>query len=178
MEEKYFYTPSLWRQHQNAVRRRRLTRRLILMILIAGIFTAIMLYALSVRGAEPQLTNTSSESRYLSFDPCDFDSVECGYEKPKIKEEFWATVYGYSSTVDQTDSSPEITAANTHVRDGIVANNCLPFGTKVLMNGQEFIVEDRMSNRYGCDVFDRWFPTREQAKQWGRSQKLITILTR
>src|SRR5438128_8379875 len=37
----------------------------------------------------------------------------------------------YSSTRDQTDASPFVTASGTRVRDGIIAINGLKFGTKV-----------------------------------------------
>ncbi len=40
-------------------------------------------------------------------------------------------VTAYSSSSLQTDSTPFITAAGTEVRDGIIANNLLAFGTKV-----------------------------------------------
>jgi len=40
-------------------------------------------------------------------------------------------ITAYSSTVDQTDDTPFITANGSFVRDGIVANNMLPFGTKI-----------------------------------------------
>ena len=40
-------------------------------------------------------------------------------------------VTAYSSTVWQTDDTPFITASGTTVRDGIVAANFLPMGTKV-----------------------------------------------
>ena len=51
-----------------------------------------------------------------------------------------ATVYGYSSTVDQCDSDPFTTASGQRARDGIVANNCLPFGKEVA------IYSGRLSN--------------------------------
>ena len=86
------------------------------------------------------------------------------------------TVYGYSSSVDETDSTPLITASNIKVRNGIVANNCLPFGTKVLINGQEFEVQDRMNSRYGCDTFDIWFENKQDAINHGVKNLRIAIL--
>ena len=80
------------------------------------------------------------------------------------------TITAYSSTVDQCDGDPFITANGTHVRDGIVAANFLPFGTKVkipeLYGEKIFTVEDRMNARYYYKI-DIWMPTREQAKQFG-----------
>ncbi|MBI2674482.1 MAG: 3D domain-containing protein, partial [Candidatus Yanofskybacteria bacterium] len=55
----------------------------------------------------------------------------------------------YSSTPDQTDDTPFITAWGTQVRDGIIAANFLPFGTLVKMpdlyGDKIFTVEDRMN---------------------------------
>lgn len=86
-----------------------------------------------------------------------------------------ADVYAYTSTPNQTDSTPFITASGSHVRDGIVANNCLPFGSIVSINSKIYTVEDRMNKRYGCDVFDIWFDGYESAIQFGKQKKLITI---
>ena len=85
----------------------------------------------------------------------------------------------YSSTVDQTDDSPFITAWNTYVRDGIVATNFLPFGTRIkipeVFGNKIFVVEDRMNKRYKYNV-DVWFPDRESAKQFGRKSVTIEVI--
>ncbi len=79
-------------------------------------------------------------------------------------------VTGYSSTPDQTDSDPYITASGSYVRQGIVAANFLPFGTKVrfpeVYGDKVFVVEDRMHPRKRYQV-DIWFPSREQALNFG-----------
>lgn len=85
-------------------------------------------------------------------------------------------VTAYSSTVDQTDDSPFITASGTQVRDGIVATNFLKFGTKVkfpeLYGDKIFVVEDRMKSNHKVDI---WFPTREEALQFGAKVTEIVI---
>lgn len=85
----------------------------------------------------------------------------------------------YSSTPDQTDDTPFITAAGTHVRDGVVAANFLPLGTIIkipeLYGEKTFIVEDRMNKRYDYRV-DVWFPTREDAKEFGLRKIKIEVL--
>ena len=82
------------------------------------------------------------------------------------------TIYGYSSTVDQTDSTPFITADGTTVKRGIIANNCYEFGTVVYIEFggicRRFTVRDRMNKRYGCEVWDIWFETRQEALDWGK----------
>ena len=85
---------------------------------------------------------------------------------PKKKMRVLATAY--SSTVDQCDSSPFITANGTHVHDGTLAANFLKFGTKVkfpaLYGDKVFIVEDRMRSNTKVDL---WFPTRQEAINFG-----------
>ncbi len=86
----------------------------------------------------------------------------------------------YSSTVEQTDSTPFITANGTYVRDGIVANNGLPFGTEIripeLFGEKVFSVQDRMHWRKGGYQFDIWFPTYEQAKNFGVKYAYVEVL--
>lgn len=88
-------------------------------------------------------------------------------------------VTAYSSTPDQTDDSPFITASGSMVRDGIVACNTLRFGTKVkfpqIYSDKIFVVEDRMApkNSHKADI---WFPSREEAKQFGVKYTEMVIL--
>lgn len=100
---------------------------------------------------------------------------------PKItKKVLVAVVTGYSSTTWQTDDTPEITASNSRVREGIVANNLLPFGTKVRMpevfGNKVFVVEDRMNLTKGDLHFDIWFPSTEEALQFGAKITEIEII--
>ena len=86
----------------------------------------------------------------------------------------------YSSTKDQTDDTPFITAMGTHVRDGVVAANFLPFGTVIKIpdyfGDKTFIVEDRMNKRYDFRI-DLWFSTRQEAKEWGIRKIKIEIVS-
>ena len=91
--------------------------------------------------------------------------------------EVWVTAY--SSTPEETDSTPFITARNTYVRDGIVAVNFLPFGTKLQIpehfGDKVFTVEDRMHRRK-TNFVDIWMPTKDEAKRFGISYTSIVIL--
>ena len=62
-------------------------------------------------------------------------------------------VTAYSSTPDQTDDTPFITASGKSVADGIIASNLFPFGTKIripkLYGDKIFTVEDRMNKKKG-----------------------------
>jgi len=85
-------------------------------------------------------------------------------------------VSAYSSEIGQTDDTPHITASNKAVGDGIVANNCLPFGTKVLIGDKIYVVEDRMNKRYGCERFDIWVSSRAEAMEWGVKTVNVLVL--
>jgi len=88
-------------------------------------------------------------------------------------------ITAYSSTPDQTDDSPFITASGTHVRDGIVATNFLKMGTKVmipeLFGNKVFVVEDRMNRRY-FHRMDIWFADRASARKFGLQNAEVVIL--
>jgi 3D (Asp-Asp-Asp) domain-containing protein len=66
------------------------------------------------------------------------------------------------------------------VRDGIVANNLLPFGAKVRMpelyGDKVFVVEDRMNRKKGDNHFDIWFPSHEEAENFGVKITYIEVL--
>jgi len=85
----------------------------------------------------------------------------------------------YSSTPDQTDGNPFVTASGSTVHFGTVAANFLPFGTKIRIpdyfGKQIFTVEDRTAKRFSNRV-DVWFPTRGAAIQFGKRTLRIEIL--
>ncbi len=89
-------------------------------------------------------------------------------------------ITAYSSTPEETDDTPFITAAGTRVREGIVANNLLPFGTKIripeLYGNKIFVVEDRMHYRKGGYHLDIWFPSQWEAKEFGSKLTQIEVL--
>lgn len=100
--------------------------------------------------------------------------------EPRVVRKMNVVITAYSSTVGQTDSTPFITASNTRVRDGIIANNYLPFGTKVRMpeiyGDKIFIVEDRMNRKKSNYHIDIWFPSYLEAKEFGAQRTYIEIL--
>lgn len=103
---------------------------------------------------------------------------EVGFASLRFRE-LIVSATAYSSTPDQTDDSPFITARNTHVREGIVAANFLPFGTKIkipdIYGDRIFIVEDRMNRRYWHKI-DIWFPDRQSALEFGLKTVKIQVL--
>ena len=100
-------------------------------------------------------------------------------DEPRVSAERWITATAYSSTRDQTDSSPFVTAWQTPVRDGIVATNFLPKGSMIrfpdIYGDKIFIVEDRMSARYQYRV-DIWMPSREEAIRFGLKYVRLQVL--
>jgi 3D (Asp-Asp-Asp) domain-containing protein len=88
-----------------------------------------------------------------------------------------AQVSGYSSEIAQTDSTPFHSADGTHVYDGMIANNCLPFGTLVIIEGKTYQVHDRMNKRYtkNCN-YDIWFDNKQDALDWGRKNVEVTVV--
>jgi 3D (Asp-Asp-Asp) domain-containing protein len=90
-------------------------------------------------------------------------------------------VTAYSSTPEETDETPFITAAGTWVKDGIVANNMYSFGTKIklpeIYGDKVFIVEDRMNSKKGSYHVDVWFPSKESALAFGTKITEMSVLT-
>ncbi|MBU0629744.1 MAG: 3D domain-containing protein [Candidatus Margulisbacteria bacterium] len=80
------------------------------------------------------------------------------------------TSTAYNSLPNQTDDTPWITAMGTRCREGVVASNFLPLGTKVMIKGfgkRIFVVEDRMHTRFS-DRIDVWFRGYSEAVNYGK----------
>jgi 3D (Asp-Asp-Asp) domain-containing protein len=100
-------------------------------------------------------------------------------EDENSKEIIKVLVTAYSSSPEETDETPLITASGSYVRPGVVAANFLPFGTKVrlpeIFGDQIFVVEDRLHQNYN-DRIDIWFPTKEEALRFGYQISEMEIL--
>lgn len=98
-----------------------------------------------------------------------------------VKKTMTVRASAYSSTVDQCDGDPFTTASGEKVRDGIVAMNGLPFGTKIRIpshyGDKIFTVTDRMNAKWGTKRIDIWMPSRGAAKQWGVRTVTVEIVT-
>jgi 3D (Asp-Asp-Asp) domain-containing protein len=87
------------------------------------------------------------------------------------------TITAYSSTEDQCNEEPHITASNKPVRIGIIAVSFdimeelgLTFGQRVLIPGHGlFQIQDRMNRRWHRRV-DIWHNDREAARLFGKQQ--------
>lgn len=147
-------------------------------ILACGFVASITLFIFAPSAAiadvdtGPQYPN--QESVELMISAMQNESVPFGTlpisENAVARKIFTIPVTAYSSTVDQCDDDPFITANGEYVSDGGIAANFLPFGTKVkipeLYGDKVFTVNDRMNKRYYHHA-DIWMPTREEAVQFG-----------
>lgn len=108
----------------------------------------------------------------ISVERVSTDPSELLVSEPEIRT---AVVTAYSSEVNQTDDTPNLTAAQTETRQGVIA--CpreLPFGTIVEVEGKRYVCEDRMHPRFN-DRFDIWVESTEKAFEWGKQVKEVKI---
>ncbi len=139
----------------------------------------------------PLLASPPRGEETLSISPPLRGGVRGGVEKALLAEAFndepapglplanerdprktiWVLATAYTSSVDETDDTPFITASGTTTHPGTVAANFLYFGTRVRLpqhfGDLTFTVEDRMNERYGYGRIDIWMPTKAQARAWG-----------
>lgn len=91
----------------------------------------------------------------------------------------WVTAY--TSSPDETDDTPYITASGSLVHDGVAATNFLPMGTRfripMIFGDKVFTVEDRMNARYdGVKIVDVWMGDKQQAIDFGKVSVKIELL--
>jgi len=152
----------------------------IFLVIAFGIFTSL---PASARLGAP--IDSEARARFVALQVSAMQNVTAPQKKlPAPLPTSWKSrvrvpITAYSSDVGQTDATPFITASGTHVRDGIVAANFLPIGTKVKMpelyGDKVFTVEDRMNARYGM-AMDIWMPDRQSAKKFGRKHVEVVVL--
>jgi len=89
----------------------------------------------------------------------------------------WITAY--ASVPEETSNHPFVTASGQWVRDGIVAANFLPFGTRIqipaLFGDKIFVVQDRMNRKFSKRM-DIWMPTVAAAVTFGIQRAEIIVL--
>lgn len=94
---------------------------------------------------------------------------------------FKAKVTAYNSEVCQTDDTPKLAAWNNPVYDGMIAVSRdleelgLKRGCKLYIDGNEFVIDDRLHKRKKCQ-FDIWMKDRESAEKWGVQEKDVIVL--
>jgi 3D (Asp-Asp-Asp) domain-containing protein len=101
----------------------------------------------------------------------------------EVKREMTVIATAYSSTVDQCDDTPCITANGfnvcEHGLEDTIAANFLKFGTKVripeVSGDKIYIVRDRMNPRYDHRI-DLWMTARNKAITFGKRLVKIEIV--
>lgn len=87
-----------------------------------------------------------------------------------------ATVTAYTSRPEETDDTPTIMASGKTVYFGAAAcGRKIKFGTRVRINRQIYICEDRLAKKYD-NRFDIWMPTISDAKNFGVRKLAVEIL--
>lgn len=90
-------------------------------------------------------------------------------------DRFMAQVTAYTSSVEETDDTPFISADGNHVYDGLIAcPRRIPFGTPVIIEGREYKCGDRMHPRFD-HRFDIWVATKAEAYEWGVREVVVAI---
>jgi len=139
--------------------------------IFAGIIVAICLLGIIMPKTTIADFNSTTSASYVAK-----ATNEAKVAVKKIK----VVITAYSSTPDQTDDTPFTTASNTTTRDGVIANNMLPFGTKVripaLFGDKIFTVEDRMNRRKSDYHFDIWMADRPIALNFGVKSAELEVL--
>lgn len=82
--------------------------------------------------------------------------------------EVWATAY-------TPYENSNITATGEVPKEGIIAADFLPFGTRVVIDGKEYVVGDRMGGGY-TDRIDIFMDSYEEAIQYGRRRVTMEVL--
>ena len=139
--------------------------------ILCGVLIGVCLLSIVI----PQATNadfdSTSNASYL---------VKNTSWVPRTAKTIKVVITAYSSTLDQTDDSPFVTASGKCVKDGTIANNMLPFGTKIMIpalyGDKVFVVEDRMNKRKGNYHFDIWMPSKPLAVNFGVKTAEIEVL--
>jgi 3D (Asp-Asp-Asp) domain-containing protein len=128
---------------------------------------------LSPSAQEDDEPNSSKEGESYQF-------ALPSYQKVTVVRTYATVPFSaYTSRPEETDSTPFITADGSHVADGIIAANFLPFGTKVripkLFGNKIFEVHDRMNKRYPYKI-DIWMDDYHEAIQFGVRRADIEIV--
>jgi 3D (Asp-Asp-Asp) domain-containing protein len=150
-----------------------MNKSLIIRSIIIGAISGIVLYGIAVpKTINADLKNSNVElssstlihNGHLTFCKLDKSSFE-------VVKTIKGLVTAYSSTVGQTDDRPFEAASGRTVYDGMVANNKLPFGTKIripqLYGDKILTVDDRMHKRKWDNQFDVWYDSFSEAKAVG-----------
>lgn len=157
-------------------------------VLIVLIFALVFPFQIAAASIDepiilPNLVIVSAEDEINLSDANMTISLSVPRREYKVIRTYHVDMTAYSSTIDQTDSTPCITANGfdlcKHNQEDVIAANFLPFGTKVrfpeLFGDRVFTVQDRMNARYYYRA-DVWMRTREAAIKFGYAYAKIEVV--
>lgn len=85
-------------------------------------------------------------------------------------------VSAYTSAADECRKNDGITASGKMVKaNHTIACDYLPFGTKVLIDGKQYTVEDRFGGGY-TNRIDIYMQTKKECFEFGLQWKIVEIL--
>lgn len=103
------------------------------------------------------------------------DSVEVEAE-PRDSIKYMANVSWYTASIDECGKADGITASGDIAQAGItIAADDLPLGTRVLINGHEYVVQDRFGAGH-VNRIDIYCESKEEAFRNGRQFLEVEIL--
>jgi 3D (Asp-Asp-Asp) domain-containing protein len=144
------------------------------------IFVFLIVFFLDFSSEAENLPDFSFENKNFILYQGDTISPILNLNPPRKIIKVLGLITGYSSTPQETDDTPFLTASGKKVRDGIIANNFFPFGTKIkipkVFGDKIFVVEDRMKRGKSKYHFDVWFKTSLEAKNFGARIALVEII--
>ena len=156
----------------NIIKDNIMNKSLLIRFAVAGVFVVMVVSLASI----PQTINADLKNSKVTLSQSTLIKnghlTICKIDKSsyQVVSTVKMVVTAYTSTPDQTKDygSPFITASGKKVTDGIIANNMLPFGTKIripsLYGDKVFTVEDRMNIKMGSYHIDIWFPGAESGR--------------
>jgi 3D (Asp-Asp-Asp) domain-containing protein len=108
------------------------------------------------------------------------NSLDTGYghipEKKLKYTEVITEVTAYTASIEECGKDDGITASGIKAIEGItIAADDLPFGTKVEIDGQIFVVHDRFGGNYRNRI-DIYMVDVSRAWEFGRHRKIVKIL--
>ena len=139
--------------------------------IFAGVIVGICLLGIIMpQATDADFVNTTNSS-YVA---------KATTEAMKAVKKIKVIITAYSSVPEETDDTPFITASGKYVKDGIIANNMLPFGTKIkipkLYGDKIFTIEDRMNKKKSDYHIDIWMANKPLAVNFGVKTAEIEIL--
>ncbi len=150
-------------------------KRLLLTIVAAGVVISGPLSSSRMKDDNYNAFASYSEESGLFVQGNSLIAPNSPSSSPSSTRKLNVILTAYSSSYDETWGDPLITASGETARNGVVANNCLPFGTIVEIDGMRFEVLDRKNSRYGCEWFDIWQPSKRDALNFGIKRDYVKI---